>query len=118
MARSKFLTRGSLGRIIAVYLLTALMGFILTAVLQSPAYIFGGNIFSMKAGTHISTSFLFWSYFGGFLGRAMAGPIATIAIALIYYDERVRKEAFDLQLMMDSLGQTSPAQASASTSSA
>lgn len=118
IARSRFLTQGSLGRIIAVYLLTILMGFILTAVLQSPAYIFGGNIFSMKAGAHISTSFLFWSYFGGFLGKAMAGPIATIAIALIYYDERVRKEAFDLQLMMDSLGQTSPAQASASTSSA
>jgi len=33
----------------------------------------------------------------------LTGPLATIGIALIYYDERVRKEAFDLQLMMASL---------------
>lgn len=111
IARSKFLTRGSLGRIIAVYLLTALMSLVLTSVLQVPAYI-GTNIFSMRPGTHISAAFLFWTHFGGFVGKAIAGPIATIAIALIYYDERVRKEAFDLQLMMEALKQTSPAQAS------
>jgi hypothetical protein len=28
------------------------------------------------------------------------GPLATIAMTLIYYDVRVRKEGFDLQLMM------------------
>jgi hypothetical protein len=33
----------------------------------------------------------------------LTGPLATIGIALVYYDERVRKEAFDLQLMMSSL---------------
>jgi len=30
----------------------------------------------------------------------LVGPLATIAFSLVYYDERVRKEAFDLQLMM------------------
>jgi hypothetical protein len=113
IARSKFLTQGSLGRIIAVYLLTAIMGFILALVLQAPGYI-GTNLFSMRGGAHISASFLFWSYFGSFAGKALAGPIATMAVALIYYDERVRKEAFDLQLMMEGMGQPSLAQASAS----
>lgn len=113
IARSKFLTQGSLGRIIAVYLLTAIMGFILASVLQAPGYI-GTNLFSMKGGAHISASFLFWSYFGSFVGKALAGPIATMAVALIYYDERVRKEAFDLQLMMEGMGQPSLAQASVS----
>jgi hypothetical protein len=106
-----------LGRIIAVYLLTAVMGFALASVLQVPGYI-GSNIFSMKGGAHISTSFIFWSYFGSFVGKALAGPVATMAVALIYYDERVRKEAFDLQLMMEGMGQTSLAQASASSGSA
>jgi hypothetical protein len=31
------------------------------------------------------------------------GPIGTIAFSLVYYDQRVRKEAFDLQLMMSTL---------------
>jgi hypothetical protein len=39
-----------------------------------------------------------------FAGTALAGPIATVAMALVYYDERVRKEAFDLQVMMQAIG--------------
>jgi hypothetical protein len=37
--------------------------------------------------------------------------LATIGIALVYYDERVRKEAFDLQWMMASLDAPAPAAA-------
>jgi hypothetical protein len=113
ITRSKFLTQGSLGRIIAVYVLTAVMGIILASVLQAPGYI-GSNLFSLNGGAHISRSFLLWSFFGSFVGRALAGPIATMAVALIYYDERVRKEAFDLQLMMEGVRQANLAQASAS----
>jgi hypothetical protein len=40
---------------------------------------------------------------GSFFAGALAGPIATIAVALVYYDQRIRKEAFDLQWMMDSM---------------
>jgi hypothetical protein len=38
-----------------------------------------------------------------FLSSCLVGPLATIAFALVYYDERVRKEAFDLQLMMTTI---------------
>jgi len=38
-----------------------------------------------------------------FISECLVGPLATIAFSLIYYDERVRKEAFDLQLMMMTL---------------
>jgi len=38
----------------------------------------------------------------------LAGPISTIAVALMYYDQRIRKEAFDLQWMMDSIGPSQP----------
>jgi hypothetical protein len=104
MARSRSLVQGSLGRILGVYLLTAVMSAVLASVLQIPAY-FSLNIFSMKPGMQITPMFMFWSLLGGFLGRTLASPIATIAIALLYYDQRVRKEAFDLQLMMDAMGQ-------------
>jgi hypothetical protein len=44
-----------------------------------------------------------WEYIGSFMAGVAAGPISTIAIALLYYDQRVRKEAFDLQFLMESL---------------
>ena len=37
------------------------------------------------------------------MAGVVAGPISTIAIALLYYDQRVRKEAFDLQILLESL---------------
>jgi hypothetical protein len=113
LVRSKFLSQGSFWRIFSIFALTILMGFALTSVLQMPAFLFA-NPFAMKPGP-MSIGYLFWAQLGEFLGRTIAGPIATIAIALLYYDERVRKEAFDLQLMMENLGQPK-AQGAASAS--
>jgi hypothetical protein len=42
-------------------------------------------------------------YAAGFLSGTVTGPLVTIGISLLYYDERVRKEAFDLQFMRLSL---------------
>jgi hypothetical protein len=43
--------------------------------------------------------------------------LGTIALSLVYYDQRVRKEAFDLQLMMSTIDASvvpsSPAQVGA-----
>jgi hypothetical protein len=46
--------------------------------------------------------------FGGFVSQALLGPISTIALTLVYYDVRVRKEAFDLQHMMEHLDRAAP----------
>ncbi len=109
LIRSKFLTKGSMLRIFAILVLTFVLSWILTSLLQMPAF-FIANPFAMKPGA-MSVAYLFWVQLGDFLGRTLAGPIATIAFALVYYDERVRKEAFDLQLMMEAIGQP-PQQAS------
>jgi hypothetical protein len=115
MIRSKFLSSGSFWRIFSIFALTVLLGIGLTSILQMPAYFFA-NPFAMKPGP-MSTGYLFFAQLGEFLGKTLAGPVATIAIALVYYDERVRKEAFDLQLMMESLSpDRSQAAASASSS--
>jgi len=50
-----------------------------------------------------------------FLAGALAGPIATIALSLVYFDQRVRKEAFDLQLMMAAVDGTLPPGAQAAS---
>lgn len=105
--RGRFLVKNSMLRVFGVYLLTFLMVVVLTTVLELPAWI-GGSLFSGKAGVHLGGFALVWVLLAQFLSKTIAGPIVTIAIALLYYDQRVRKEAFDLQLMMEAVGQQLP----------
>jgi len=39
----------------------------------------------------------------GTAGSTFTGPIMMIGLALAYYDLRIRKEAFDLQMMLDAI---------------
>lgn len=48
------------------------------------------------------------SHVGEFIGEVLVSPILTIATAVFYYDLRVRKEAFDLQFMMNPTGPITP----------
>ncbi len=41
--------------------------------------------------------------FVAFADQAVLGPLLPIALSLVYYDERVRKEAFDIEHMMQQL---------------
>jgi hypothetical protein len=49
----------------------------------------------------------------GFLTKVLVVPFAAIAFSLVYYDARVRKEALDLELLMQSVGAPTPAPAAA-----
>jgi len=101
LIRSKFLTKGNLGRVFLVYLLTTVIAIAVGGLLQAPIYMSGN--FSFRTGLHFTPAVLAWTYASQFIGSMFAGPIAAIAMALVYYDERVRKEAFDLQLMMEAM---------------
>jgi hypothetical protein len=104
LVRSRFLTYGAKWSILGIVILTGLMSFILTYALQLPALLASNSAF-ISAKTHLTMAATAWIYFADFLGGALAGPITTIALALVYYDQRVRKEAFDLQLLMEAMGQ-------------
>ncbi len=110
--RSKHLTLGAKGGIFGIIFLTGLMTIILTYVLQLPV-LMARNEFIFSSRSHLSVAATAWIYIADFLGSALAGPVATIALALVYYDQRVRKEAFDLQLMMQAVGQQPPQQMAA-----
>lgn len=107
IARSKFLTQGAKGRILGILLLTGIMKFVLAYALQLPALLINKSVF-LTSKTHLSMASTAWIHIGNFLGGSIAGPITTIALVLVYYDQRVRKEAFDLQLMMESVTQPCP----------
>ena len=52
------------------------------------------------------------SILGTFLPGLFVAPLIMVALTLVYYDLRVRKEGFDLQLMMAALDQTTVARES------
>jgi hypothetical protein len=104
LIRTKFLTYGRKWSILGILILTWLLSIVLTYVLQLPALLASSAVV-MSARTHLSIAATIWIYIAGFLGETLAGPIITIALVLVYYDQRVRKEAFDLQLMMEAVGE-------------
>lgn len=102
MSRSMDLTKGSRGRIFVIWLLFFLLQVILGLLMRWPLEMAAGvtSVFALqRSGAGYQASLLVSQY----VAQCLAGPLATIAFSLVYYDERVRKEAFDLQLMMTAL---------------
>jgi uncharacterized membrane protein len=102
LRRSIFLLKGSRWRAVVIYLIFAILAGILAL---------GLNAISVAAGTllHNRIAAAVLVYLAGFVAGSLTGPLATIGLSLLYYDERVRKEAFDLQLMLSSLDAPTPA---------
>lgn len=108
LRRSWYLTQGSVWRIILVHLLTWVLSIVLALALAVP-----GQLYLIATHNKQALLGIILQHLGGFIAGVIANPIATTAIALIYYDQRVRKEAFDLQLMMEAVGQQQAAQPAA-----
>lgn len=102
MSRSTDLTKGSWGRIFVIGLLILALKFGVSSLLQWPLLIAAG--FSIRGGVQqIAIGWRIALLLSGFVATSLVGALATIAFSVVYYDERVRKEAFDLQLMMTTL---------------
>lgn len=97
--RSIALTQGSWVRVLLVYILVGLLQYAVIALLQAP-FIIGA---ALAGDTPLGITLQVLAQFGNALTGMAITPLAAIALALIYYDERVRKEGFDLQYMMAAL---------------
>jgi hypothetical protein len=99
--RSFALTKDFAGRAFVIILLTVAMSWAVVAVLQLPFMIL------VLASAKHPMLVILWTILmevGNVLGSVLVAPVSTIAFALYYYDLRVRKEAFDLQMMMQAIG--------------
>ncbi|HXN23267.1 MAG TPA: hypothetical protein VOA41_11060 [Candidatus Dormibacteraeota bacterium] len=101
LKRSSELLRGNRGRAFLIVFLMLLMTSVVSAVFQGPFLI--ASLVMVGKGEAMS----FWltgiSAIAGGIGVALSAPLMMIAVALLYYDVRVRKEAFDLQVMISEL---------------
>jgi hypothetical protein len=102
MSRSADLTKGDRGRIFVIWLLFIVLSIGVSLLLQWPIELAAG-VATRAALQRTTAGWQVASHAATFISECLVGPLGTIAFSLVYYDERVRKEAFDLQLMMSTL---------------
>lgn len=111
-SRSFRLTEGSMGRSFVIYLLYYVLAITGIALLGYP---FTRAVISSVNNPGMMHLWSSLGIAGGFLTGIFVGPVFTIAATVFYYDLRVRKEGFDLQLMMNQVGEIAPRTAEAPT---
>jgi hypothetical protein len=95
--RSWQLTEDSAGRAFLVFLLYFALSMAATMLFAFP---FQMAIILVKGNPSLILVFMGLAQVGTFIANVLVVPVMTIASAILYYDLRVRKEAFDLQVMM------------------
>ena len=104
ISRSMELTKGFGWSMFVIFFLVWILQMMAAALVQYPLMF----LTLATAKNHIAPFLLLIvQYLSSFISSALIGPIGTIALSLMYYNLRVRKEAFDLQHLMSSLGPSS-----------
>ncbi|MGA8223895.1 MAG: hypothetical protein WB780_19760 [Candidatus Acidiferrales bacterium] len=112
LERSFKLTKDSAGRAFVIYLLYGILMYAAVFLFMGPFLFMVGMSVKDPA---MMQGWVAASQVGSFVGEVLVGPIFTIGAAVFYYDLRVRKEAFDLQIMMNPSGNFSPGTAGVPT---
>jgi hypothetical protein len=101
LERSFALTLDNAGRAFMILLLYFAISIGAGVLFAAP---FEVGIFFSKNSPGLMAFWLAMTQVGGFVAGVLVTPVVTIASAVFYYDLRVRKEAFDLQMLMSPLG--------------
>lgn len=104
MGRSWELSKGFrwkvLGTVVLVFMIKSVAGMVLAFPLE-----IAGFVVEIVTGATVVSAFL--SSLASTLAAVLTAPALTIALTLLYFDLRVRKEAFDLSVMARELSASS-----------
>jgi hypothetical protein len=103
LRRSVVLSKESRGRIFVLWLLVFVIQIAL--VMTTQGYFFFAA-FSHRG--ELAVGFRILQQFLAFLTNSFIAPILATGITLFYYDQRIRKEGFDIEWMMKAAGMTVP----------
>jgi magnesium-transporting ATPase (P-type) len=109
LERSWGLTKDNVGRALLICLLYVAIIYGVAMLFMIPSGVM--LAMSAKDPSALRTSMAIMQV-GNFVAQVLVGPFLLIAISVFYYDLRVKKEAFDLQMMMNPQGVTTPARPS------
>jgi hypothetical protein len=99
LRRSIELSKGSRGRIFLLGLLVAVIQTGIVLITHMPFIVMSFKQHGeLAAGARIAQQFV------AFLTNTFVGPMFAIGLTLFYYDQRVRKEGYDIEWMMRAAG--------------
>lgn len=113
--RSYALTKESVGRIflfgLLVYALTIAVTMVIILIALVPLIIV--SMMMEKSGSvaqqQVMLTIFFVCYYGGaFLAQVLVKPVYSIGLTVFYFDQRVRKEGYDIERMMEQAGLVDP----------
>ena len=100
MRRSFRLVRPAWWRIFGIELLAAIIAGVITTVVSIPFTVIGGvSIFTAADPTSIPWLYLVGSALGSLVAAVVVQPFSAGVTALLYVDQRIRREALDLVLL-------------------
>jgi len=107
LRRSFRLSKGTRGRIFVLYLL----GYVLGSIVSMVAFVILVILIALVPALNspqnsqmMGMGVLFLIYGSSFAVKAFTKPVYAIALMLFYYDQRIRKEGFDIEWMMERAG--------------
>ncbi len=115
LGRSATLSKGGRGRIFVMFLLVGVLNYLISIAVTLPLVVAVAAIPGLKDPAHLQTMLgltSVMSYSVSFAAQALVMPIFAIAILLFYFDQRIRKEGFDIEWMMLRAGLVVPEPAS------
>jgi hypothetical protein len=112
MKRSFNLVKDDIGRIFVILILFGVLNLAISYTLMIPSFVIIGLLSEHGEPPLWTNSLLF---LGSFISGILIWPLLNIALAVAYYDERVRKEALDMHFMMAAIDRKAVAVAAAGT---
>lgn len=110
LQRAWKLSDGTRGRILVMYLLVGALTVAVSMVAAIPFFIILAiTAAAGKGAAYSSTAIIVAEIVRvvvDFLLQVLLAPISAIALVLFYYDQRIRKEGFDIEWMMQQAGLT------------
>lgn len=106
ISRSFELTKGHGFQIFLIFLLVIFLSYVGILIFQAPFIYLQTD--ALKSHQTLSFGMIILENLSAFVSQVLVGPIGTIAFSLMYYNLRVRKEAFDVQHLMASMGSQPP----------
>ena len=100
--RSIELSEDSRGRIFVLWLLVYAIRMGLGLLLAFPIMMYGFK----HPGQQLPLIFLAFAQVVGFFANTFIGPVYSTGLTLFYYDQRIRKEGFDIEWLMQAAGLT------------
>ncbi len=94
LSRSKNLAKGNLGKIFAVSFVANILATIVGGMIGGLVGFIGGYVWSFNSST-----FNIILHLAELFANVITMPFVATALILLYYDLRIRKEGFDLEMM-------------------